>query len=291
MRESIRAMAAMTEAGPEMAEITDLIAPGPSGEIPVRVFRARNDESLPLLVFLHGGGFVIGDIETHDAICRTVAKTADCVVLSVDYRLAPEHPYPSGVEDCYAATCWAVEVADTLGADPWRVSIGGDSAGGNLAAVVAQMIRDRGGPDLASQLLIYPIIDCDFETASYLDNARGYLLTRPLMQWFWAHYLEDDAQAEDAYACPSKAADLSGLAPAIVLTAEYDPLRDEGESYAAALAAAGVVTVHRRYDGVVHGFFAMTAILDAAGDAVQYAADQLRVSWDRHRHNREKLAR
>jgi acetyl esterase len=208
-----------------------------------------------------------------------MAKAADCVVVSVDYRLAPEDRFPRAVEDCFAALTWAVEVAESLGADSARVSVGGDSAGGNMAAVVALMARDRGGPTISSQLLIYPVIDIDFETRSYVDNATGYLLTKPMMQWFWDLYLEDESHARAPYACPINASDLSDLAPAIVLTAQYDPLRDEGERYAAALAAAGVATTQRRYDGMVHGFFAMTAILDRAREAVAFAASELNAHW------------
>lgn len=279
LRKSIGSMAGMSDTGPEVAQVSELFAPGPGGNVPVRVFRPRTDELLPVLVFFHGGGFVVGDVDTHDGTCRTLAVAADCIVVSADYRLAPEHPYPAGVEDCYAATSWAVEIAESLGGDPSRVSVGGDSAGGNMAAVVALMARDRGGPALVSQLLIYPVVDCDFETPSYAENAHGYLLTRPLMQWFWQQYLSDPAHALDAYACPGKATDLAKLPAAIVLTAGYDPLRDEGDEYARRLEAAGTATVHRRWDGMIHGFFAMTAMLTAARDAVAFAAEQLRITW------------
>jgi acetyl esterase len=279
LREGMKGMAAMTEPGPELAEVTDRTAPGPNGDVPVRVFRPRVDEPLPLLMFFHGGGFVLGDLDLHDAICRTVSEAADCVVVSVDYRLAPEHPYPAGVEDCFAATRWAVENAELVGVDRERVSVGGDSAGGNMAAVVALMARDRGGPKLSSQLLIYPVIDTDFDTDSYLANASGYLLTRPIMRWFWGHYLADPAHSADAYACPIRSSDLRGLPPAMVITAGYDPLRDEGAAYAAALEAAGVETVHRCYEGMIHGFYAMTALLDTARDAVGHSAGYLHGSW------------
>jgi acetyl esterase len=234
---------------------------------------------LPLLVFFHGGGFVIGDIDTHDATCRGLAKAAHCIVVSVDYRLAPEHPFPAAPEDCYAATVWVADNAASLGGDGARLAVGGDSAGGNLAAVVALMARDRGGPALTHQLLIYPVIDHNFDTASYVENGRGYLLSREMMMWFWGLYLEDAGDGSKPYASPIRAEDLSGLAAATIISAEFDPLRDEGEAYARRLGDADVAVTARRYDGMVHGFFAMTAVLDRAREAVAFAAAELRRAW------------
>jgi acetyl esterase len=218
---------------------------------------------------------VIGSIETHDGLCRQLANAAGCIVVSVDYRLAPEHPYPAAAEDAYAATRWVVDNARSFGGDPSRVAVGGDSAGGNLTAVVSLMARDRGGPPLVQQLLIYPVTDAPTDKGSYRSNAEGYFLTADMMQWFWRHYTGEAGSAEP-YACPLRAKSLAGLPPALVVTAEFDPLRDEGEVYAARLREAGVPVHLSRYDGMIHGFFAMSAFLDRARAAVAEAAEALR---------------
>jgi acetyl esterase len=233
-------------------------------------------------VYFHGGGWVLGSLATHDGICRSLAAGAGCVVVSVDYRLAPEHRYPAAAEDCYAATQWCAAHAAELGADGSRVAVGGDSAGGNLSAVVAQMARDRGGPPLVFQLLIYPVTDAARDTQSYRENAEGYLLTAGDMAWFWNHYLGDArARGAEAYASPIRAASLAGLPPALVITAEFDPLRDEGEAYGAALESAGVAAKVTRYDGMIHGFFGLGAMIDRANSAVQEAAGTLRIAFRR----------
>ena len=205
---------------------------------------------------------------------------AECLVVSVDYRLAPEHPFPAAPEDCYAATAWLAEHCAELGGDPARLAVGGDSAGGNLAAAVALMARERGGPPLAHQLLIYPVTDYAFDTASYRENAEGYMLTLPLMEWFWNHYLADPAQGDNELASPLRAASLAQLPPATVITAEFDPLRDEGEAYAQRLSDAGVKTEMTRYDGVFHGFFGMGAAIDKAKQAVDEACTALRSTFN-----------
>jgi len=279
LRTGYRALVA-GRTGPEVAQIHDRRIPGPAGEIPVRLYRPRSGEALPLLVFLHGGGFVVCDLDTHDPLCRLLANTVGCAVLSVDYRLAPEAKFPAAPEDCYAATCWAADHAHELGADPSRIAVAGDSAGGNLAAVVAQLVRDRSGPTLAHQLLIYPVTHYAFDTASYSENAEGYFLTRGMMEWFWNHYLEKPEHGQDPLASPLVAKDVSGLAPATLITAEFDPLRDEGEAYAERLRRAGVPVELQRYDGMFHGFFAMTEMLDPARDAVEFAAARLRAAFD-----------
>lgn len=259
-----------------MAKVEDLQIPGPAGDVTVRIYRPETSGDLPVLVYFHGGGWVIGSIETHDATCRELARDAGCAVVSVEYRLAPEHRYPAAAEDCYSATRYVAEQAASLGLDPRRMAIGGDSAGGNLTAVVAQMARDRGVPELRFQLLIYPVTDADFGRGSYRENASGFLLETDAMRWFWDHYVPEPAQRAEPYAAPLRAADLSGLPEALVITAEFDPLRDEGEAYAAALAAAGVPTRQSRYDGMIHGFFAMSGIVPRAREAVQEAAGELR---------------
>ena len=274
-----QAMATMPgSAGPvePLPRVESRTLPGPAGEIPVRIYAASEARGLPGLVYFHGGGFVIGGLDTHDGTCRSLAKATGCIVVSVDYRLAPEHKFPAGPEDCYAATRWVAEKGAEIGVDPSRIAIGGDSAGGNLAVVVALMARDRGGPALRHQLLIYPVTNHDFSTASYEENKQGYLLSREMMRWFWNHYLSDAKQGEQPYASPLRVKSFAGLPPAHVITAEFDPLRDEGEALAARLAADGVPTTRTRYDGMIHGFFSMTAQVDAAKRAVAEAAAAVR---------------
>jgi acetyl esterase len=258
--------------------VRDVQIEGPAGPIPARFYRPRPDEFLPLLVYFHGGGWVIGSLETHDNVCRDLAVKACCAVLSIDYRLAPEHPFPAAAEDCYAATVWAHDNAARLGIDAARIAVGGDSAGGNLAAVVALMARDRKAPPLRFQLLVYPVTCGRMDTPSYRENAEGYLLTSAAMAWFWAHYVPAAAGREECYAAPLRASDLRGLPPALVLTAEYDPLRDEGEAYAKRLAEAGVPAEVRRYEGQIHGFFGMSALIDRAREAFDEAAATLRAA-------------
>ncbi|HZR84252.1 MAG TPA: alpha/beta hydrolase [Candidatus Binatia bacterium] len=263
-------------AGEEVRKVENRKIPAPHGDIPVRIYTPEGGAPLPVLVYFHGGGWVIGDLETHDASCRALANLAGCLLVATDYRLAPEHKFPAPLEDCYAAARWVVENASSIGGDPKRVAIGGDSAGGNLTACVALKARDEGGPSFAHQLLIYPVTDAACDTASYRDNAEGYFLTKDAMVWFWNHYLRDRSDAESPYASPIRARDLRGLPPATVITAEYDPLRDEGEAYGERLAAAGVPTRTTRYDGMIHGFFGMTEILPQAKEAMRQAAAALR---------------
>jgi acetyl esterase len=263
-----------------VAHCEDRRIPGPAGALPVRLYRPEERGILPCLVFLHGGGWTLCSIETHDATCRKLANGAGCLVVSVDYRLAPEHRFPAAAEDAFAAVRWVAERAEGLGIDPGRIAVGGDSAGGNLAAVVALMARAAGAPPLRHQLLIYPVTDHDFETGSYRDNAGGPLLTRSMMQHFWDLYAPGEARAHP-HASPLRAADLSSLPPATVLTAEYDPLRDEGEAYAERLRQAGVAVRASRYDGMIHGFFAFDDVLPAALDAVAEASAALREAFAR----------
>jgi acetyl esterase len=269
--------------GPELARVEDLHVPGSVGAIPARLYRPDAAAPLPLLVYFHGGGFVVCDLDTHDPTCRHLALRAGCAVLSVDYRLAPEAKFPAAPEDCFAATLWAAANAARLGVDAARIAVAGDSAGGNLAAVVAAMTRDRGGPRLVHQLLVYPVTDLvGFESshASYRENAEGYFLTAAMMRWFAGHYLERTEHGRNPLASPLLAPDLSGLAPATLITAEYDPLRDEGELYGERLRSAGVPVAQRRYDGMIHGFFAMTEMLDRAREALDWAGARLRAAFD-----------
>ncbi len=266
---------------PEVARVEERRIPGPAGPIPLRIYWPATGGRRPGLVYYHGGGFVLCSLDTHDDSCRTLCMQADCVVVSVDYRLAPEHPFPAGPEDCYAATLWTAENAAELGIDARRIAIGGDSAGGCFAAVVAQMARDRGAPPLCFQLMIYPVTDCSFDTPSYKENAEGYFLSTSMMQWFWKHYLAKPEDAANPYASPLRAENLEGLPPALVITAEYDPLRDEGEAYAERLRAAGNDVQLSRYPGMIHGFFGMGAQIEKARDAVREATAALRGAFTR----------
>jgi acetyl esterase len=262
--------------GEDVASVEDREIPGPGGPLPIRLYRGQAEGELPVLMYFHGGGWVICDLDSHDMICRRLANETGCLVMAVDYRLAPEHRYPAAAEDCYAATQWIVDNAESLGADGSRIVVSGDSAGGTLATVVAMMARDRGGPDIALQMLAYPATDYKFDTVSYLENADGYLLTRDTMRWFWDQYLGEEGDANEPYASPLRCDDLSNLPPAVVITAEYDPLRDEGEAYAERLRAAGAAVTMTRYGGMIHDFFRRFGTLDQGRDAVAQAAEAIR---------------
>lgn len=256
-------------------QVEDRTVPGPAGPIPVRVYRPAGDAPQPVVVFFHGGGWVIGSLHTHDGICRALADALGCVVVSVDYRLAPEHPFPAAVDDAFAATRWVQEHAAELGGDPRRVAIAGDSAGGHLAAVSAIQARDAEIP-LAFQLLVYPAVEHEFDRPSMHENAEGYFVTTADMRWFYGHFLADGSQASDWRVSPIHAPDLAGLPPALVITAQYDPLRDQGRAYAEALRAAGNEVEERCYDGVFHGFFSMQSLLDVAKVALDDAVAAMR---------------
>jgi acetyl esterase len=266
-------------AGPEVAKVQDRLIPGPDVDIPVRIYTPAGTGPFPILVWFHGGGWVVGDLDTADPTARHLAVGAGCVVVSVDYRLAPETKFPGPADDSYAATVWAVQHAARLQGDAETIAVGGDSAGGNLAAAVALMARDRGGPALVFQLLVYPVTAYDFDTSSYQQNGDAYNLTRDSMQWYWNHYLQNPADASNPYAAPLVAPNLEGLPPALVITAEYDPLCDEGEAYAKRLQAAGIPTSCTRYDGMIHGFFGMSAALDKGKQAIAEACTALRQAF------------
>ena len=261
--------------GPDVAKVEDIRVPGGGVDVPVRVYTPAGDRA-GALVWLHGGGWVIGSIETNDATARSLANEARCVVVSVGYRLAPEAKFPLPLEDCFVATAWTVEHAEALGVDPARVAVGGASAGGNLAAAVTLMARERGGPELAYQLLVYPALANDDSSQSFRDNGEGYGLDRTTMDWYWKHYIRDEADATNPLVAPLLADDLSGLPPALVITAEFDPLRDEGEEYADRLREAGVETTCSRYDGMIHGFFSAGVPVDRTWEAIAEAAAALR---------------
>lgn len=264
---AVREMLALTPRpqGEPVASVEDRTITANGAQIPVRIYRPESGPAVkPALVWFHGGGWVIGSLDGSDFGCRIMANASGCTVISVDYRLAPEYKFPTAVDDCLAVTKWVAENGPELGVDGARIAVGGDSAGGNLAAVVSQLARDGGGPAIAFQALVYPVTNYDFSTASYRDNAEGYLLERDSMEWFWGHYLRSEADGASTKASPLRHTNLAGLPPAIVLTAEFDPLRDEGEAYAERMRAAGVEVEARRYDGQIHGFFANPAIDDGS---------------------------
>ncbi len=240
-----------------VAAVSERDIAGPGGDLRLRIYTPTGEGPFPLIAFFHGGGFVVGTLDTHDGLCRGLCNRVGAVVVSVDYRLAPEAKFPAAPDDCYFATQWCADHAGELNADASRLVVAGDSAGGCLAAVVAQRAQSRGGPAIAHQLLLYPVTDRNFERDSYRDFAEGYFLTREMMQWFWGHYLADDADASNPAAVPLQASELAGLPPATVITAGYDPLRDEGRAYADKLQAAGVDVYYHCYPDMIHGFMSL----------------------------------
>lgn len=262
-----------------VARVEDRSIPGPAGPLEVRIYTPAGAGPFPLLVFFHGGGWVLGDLESHDPVCRALTNGAGCLLVSVNYRLAPEAKFPAAADDCYAATEWAAANGASIGGDPSRIAVGGDSAGGNLAAVVALMARDRAAPRLVHQLLVYPAIDPASNSKSQKEFAEGYLLSNADMIWFWGHYLNGPADSANPYANPARAKNLKGLPPATVITAGYDPLRDEGEAYAEQMKAAGVPVMCTRYDGATHGFFSMVSMLDIGKQGVAQACEALRAAY------------
>lgn len=275
--------AAVTPEPPEVSEIDNLAAPGPHGPIPLRYYRPAGvpkKELLPVLVFYHGGGWVIGDLDTHDVACRTLANEARCAIVSVDYRMGPEAKFPAAVDDAYAAAKWVAEEAKFLRVDAARLAVGGDSAGGNLAAVVSLLARDAGNvPKIAYQLLIYPATDMHMTTPSHQRYGEGHLLTRSAMDWFQEQYLNDGKDRDDWRASPIRAASLKGLPPAYVLVAGFDPLRDEGEAYAMAMKQAGVPVIFREFPGQIHGFVVMGKALPQASQALAEMGVALKLAF------------
>ncbi|UOQ91571.1 alpha/beta hydrolase [Halobacillus shinanisalinarum] len=281
-RQAFQELEGNSEEPPEpVAKAENRSISGLSGDINVRAYTPSGEGPHPALVFYHGGGWVIGNLDTHDNVCRALTNLANCVVISIDYRLAPEHKFPAAVDDCYAAAQWIIEHPSEFNIDASKVAVGGDSAGGNLSAVICHLAKERGTFNLAHQLLFYPATDFTAETESMRENAEGYFLTKGSMFYFRDHYLRTPEDAANPLASPFLIDDLSGLPPATVITAEYDPLRDEGEAYANRLKEAGVPVTLKRYDGMIHGFVSMADKLDQGKRALEQAGHLLRSAFDK----------
>jgi acetyl esterase len=261
-----------------VGDVTERSVPGRNGDVRVRTYEPAGDGPHPSVMFFHGGGWILGGLETHDALCRALANASDCVVTAVDYRLAPEHPFPAALEDCYAAARWVDANAEEIGADSGALATCGDSAGATLAVGVGLLARDRGGPDIGYQVLAYPPTNYAFDTESYTENAQGYFLTREDMKRFWRGYLRSEHDGSHPYASPLRAESLRELPPSLVATCGFDPLCDEGRAFADRLEEAGVPTRRRHYDDLIHGFLTMLADpeLDRAREAIRDIGDELR---------------
>ncbi len=272
----------LTPDPPPVESVQLLLAPGKGGPVPLRAYRpkgAGKDEILPALVYIHGGGWVIGDLDTHDVVCRTLANGARCAVFSAEYRKAPESPFPAAVDDCFSSLNFVSRNSGTLKINPAQIAVGGDSAGGNLAAAISLIARDAGGPAISFQLLIYPATDHRLGHPSIDSNGEGYLLTKKVMQYFRGHYLPREDDWLDWRASPLLAKSLAKLPPAFVMTAGFDPLRDEGKAYADRLAKEGVKSEYRNYADMVHGFVTMGRVLDTANTALADCAQALKKAW------------
>lgn len=277
-RKAMQAMLDVFVAGPQVHKVEDRKIPGPAGEIPIRIYTPSGKPN-GILAYFHGGGWVLGDLASHDYTCRALTNETGCTVVAVDYRLAPEHKFPAGPDDCYSATQWVSKNAASLGSDADHIAVGGDSAGGNLAAVISLMARDRSGPRIRHQMLIYPVTDAAMDTPSQAEfTADGFVLSKLDMEWFWGYYLANKKDGENPYASPIRAKDLKNLPPAHIITASHDPLRDEGEAYGELLKKAGNKVKVKRYEGVVHGFFSLQAVLDQGQTATRDLADELKAS-------------
>jgi acetyl esterase len=271
-------MAALAGPIQEVARVEDRTIPGPAQPIPIRVYWPATGKNLPALVYYHGGGWVIGNLDGVDRTCRALANASGCVLISADYRLAPEHKFPAAVEDADAALRYVAGHANEFDIDPNRIAVAGDSAGGNLAAVVSLMARDRGGPKIAFQLLVYPVTDYDDDRPSLHEFAQGYFLTDTMMDYFWGHYLARPEDGSHPHASPIKARSLAGLPPAMVITAECDPIRDQGEAYAQRLRESGVPVSTKRYEGAIHVFFNLAGVVDAGRQSIEDGGAALRTA-------------
>ncbi len=279
-RAAMEAARGATDDPEKVGTVEDRLIPGVAGKQPIRIYTPEGDGPFPILVYFHGGGWVVGSINTVDASCRALTNLADCMVVSADYRLAPEDKFPAAVEDCYAAARWVALNAAALNGDAARLAVGGESAGANLAAAVTLKAQESGLPSLAYQLLMYPVTGHAFAMPSHMENAQGYFLTTEMMAWFWDHYLASEADGQNPLASPLRAStdQCRGLPPAFIATAEYDPLRDEGAAYATKLGEAGVAVEYICFEGLIHGFMGMAKVIEPAGQALQKAAAALRTA-------------
>ena len=263
----------------EVGSVEDRWIKGSQQNIKIRLYRPSDaSDKLPVIIYFHGGGWVIGDLDSHDSVCRKLCSGSGCVLVSVDYRLAPEHKFPAAVDDCFAATKWVSNNGSALGIENTRLAVAGDSAGGNLAAVVSHLARDAGGPNIAYQLLIYPATDMTMSQSSHQTLGAGYRLTKPLMEWFIDHYLNDESDRSDTRASPLFNSNFANLPETLLVTAGFDPLRDEGARYAERLVAGGIKTTYVPYSTMIHGFFGMGGWLDISRQALDYSAHQLRIA-------------
>jgi acetyl esterase len=266
-----------------VGKVEERVIPGPESDIPVRVYYPKEEQDVyPALVYYHGGGWVVGNLDSHDNVCRALTNLANCVTISVDYRLAPEHKFPAAVVDSYVAVQYVYDHAESFQVDRNKIAVGGDSAGGNLAAVISNMAKDKGTPSICYQLLLYPSTNVGGEpTVSMKENAEGYFLTKGMMEWFRDCYLNTEEDKKNPLLSPLLNEDLIGLPPALVVTAEYDPLRDEGEAYAKKLADAGVEVESIRYDGAIHGFISMAAVIEQGKSALEKAGKALKEAFEK----------
>jgi len=259
----------------KVTEVVNRYIPGPTADLPIRIYRPTTDTKAPAIIYFHGGGWVLNFLDIYDASLSRLANQTGATIISVHYQKAPEHPFPIPFDDCYATLLWAIKNAEALQIDKKRIGVAGDSAGGNLASAVALKARDN-GIKLAFQLLVYPCNDRDFDTASYKEHATGLGLTTQAMEWFWDQYLQGDAHDKNPYAIPQRATDFSALAPAIFITAQYDPLTSDSEKYAEALRRAGVTVAYREYAGMIHGFYSSMGVTPTAKEAIDFAAAEIR---------------
>ena len=265
---------------PNPFSIEELSIPGLAGNIPIWIYRPNDSESLPLLIYFHGGGYTIGSLKSHDNVCRALCVKSGCIVASVDYRLAPENKYPAAVEDAWSATKWLSQNTESIGVDIKKIAVGGDSAGGNLAAVVSLLAKESGSPQIAFQLLIYPCTDMTCSFDSHKTFGKGYRLTNELITWFYNHYFSADDDIKHWKASPLNADDLSGLPPALVISAGFDTLQDENRAYAEKLMQAGITVKHSHYEGMIHGFITMPGALDKAKEATNECAAELKRAFE-----------
>ncbi|MDO3401703.1 alpha/beta hydrolase [Mycolicibacterium neoaurum] len=278
-REAVRQLAALNPPPQQVFSVQDREIPGPAGPIPIRVYRPSDETGCPILVYFHGGGWTIGNLDTVDPLCRALSAQANCVVVSVDYRLAPENPFPAAVDDGYAAVEWTAAHADQIGGDPERIAVGGDSAGANISTSLCILSRDNNGPKIVYQLLAYPATEHCVERPSWVEHAEAPVLTAADVTWFWSQYLRSEADRCDPRATPANAESLAGLPPALIITAEVDPIRDDGEHYGELLRTAGVDVTVARYPGTFHGFFTMVGMIGQADTAVLDATERLKQAF------------